>query len=714
MITFNFTQHQPLKLILMKKAFIVFALFAIGFLPSVQAQHLNCGADYYEQRLFELDPDAMVRNQEFMRWRDSLLLIKMQQKSTFPKVTIPIVFHVIHEYGTENISDAQILDALVILNRDFQKQNSDTNLVVNSFKNVIGNSNIEFKLPTRDPMGNCTNGIVRYPSFKTNNADDESKLVAWPRDKYLNIWIVRTIGRQGVAGYAYKPSAATSPFFAMVDGVILLHDYVGSIGTGTPGRSRTLTHEVGHSLSLDHPWGATNNPGVSGGDDGIPDTPVTRGWTTCNLNGSVCNPPIIENVQNHMEYAYCSRMFTEGQAYAMRVALENSASDRDKLWQTSNLSFTGVDVTAPPVCAPVADFSANRRFVCTGDNITFTDRSWRGTPSSYFWEFDDGSPSTASTATANVSFSTPGWKTIKLTVQNAAGTDVSVKQQFIYIRDNSTAPLSNIWESFEDTQSDYHWWAFDSPITDASKFEVVSGAGFTGNRSVRINSFDPPQFAPPFSPNKKSEKDYFYTPAVNLSTTSGNRIAFRFSCATQATQVANMNDVLNIHASKDCGKTWVSVGKIEKVDLITAGQASTFFTPNNANQWRLRSFNIPASAISNNTIFRFEYINGGQSNNLYIDDIHVAVAASIDEFYAEDMINLFPNPASNYSNFTIEAENLMIQSVKIVDLTGKEVMMIDAVNANKTIIESGNFNKGMYLAFIQTDKGMVKKKLIIQ
>jgi PKD repeat protein len=697
----------------MKKAILILSFFSMALIPTIKAQDFNCGHTYYEQSLFEIDPEAIIRNQEFLRWRDSLLLIKMQEKSTYPKITIPIVFHIIHEYGTENISDAQILDALAIMNRDFQKLNSDTNLVVSAFSNLIGNTNIEFKLPTKDPQGNCTNGIVRYPSFKTNNADDQSKIVAWPRDKYLNIWVVKTIGSQGVAGYAYKPASASSPFFALIDGILILHDYVGSIGTGSPGRSRALTHEVGHSLSLDHPWGATNNPGVACGDDGIPDTPITRGWTNCNnLNGSVCNPPIIENIQNFMEYAYCSRMFTLGQSYAMRVALENSASDRDKLWQSSNLSFTGVDVTSPPTCAPVADFSSNRRFVCVGDAVTFTDRSWRGLPSSYNWEFDDGSPSTASTATATVTFNTPGWKTIKLTVQNAAGSDVIVKKH-IYVRDNSTAAFTDLWESFEDTQSDYHWWTFDSPITDASKFEIVSGAGFTGNRSIRINSFDPPQFSPPFSSNKKSERDYFITPPVNLSTTSGNRIAFRFSCATQATQIANMNDVLNVHASKDCGKTWIFLGKIEKVDLITAGQSSTFFTPTNSSQWRLRSFNIPAVAISNNTIFRFEYINGGQSNNLYIDDIHVAVGASIDEMYADEMINLYPNPASNYSNFTIEAENLMIQFVKIVDLTGKEVMMIDAVNANKTIIDSGNFNKGMYLAFIQTEKGIVKKKLII-
>lgn len=689
-------------------------LIYLGIISITYAQHFNCASQNYEQKLFEIDPNALIRNQEFMRWRDSLMIIAKQQKSNYPKLTIPIVFHVIHEYGTENISDAQILDALNILNRDFQKQNSDTSAVVLAFKNIIGNANIEFKLPTKDPLGNCTNGIVRYPSFKTNNADDQSKIVAWPRDKYLNIWIVKTIGSQGVAGYAYKPASASSPFFALVDGVIILHDYVGSIGTGSPGRSRALTHEVGHSLSLDHPWGATNDPGVACGDDGITDTPITKGWTTCNLSGSVCNPPIIENVQNFMEYAYCSRMFTVDQVDAMRVALQNPASDRDKLWQASNLSLTGVDVTSPPVCTPVADFSANRRFVCVGDNITFTDRSWRGTPSSYYWEFDDGNPSTATTATANVTFNTPGWKSIKLTVQNAAGSDVSVKSQYIYVRENSAAGLNNFWESFEDPNSNYDWWLFDSPITDESKFEIVSGVGYTGNKSIRINSFDPPQTIPPFTPNKKNERDYFYTPPVNLTTASGNRIAFRYSCATQATQVANMNDVLNIHASKDCGKTWINIGKIEKVDLITGGQSGTFYVPNNASQWKLKSFSIPAAAISNNTIFRFEYINGGQSNNLYIDDIHVAVAASIEESYAADMIIVYPNPASNYSNFTVEAENLTIQTIKIVDLTGKEVMMLNAVNAPKTIIETNSFNNGMYIVFIQTDKGIIKKKLVIQ
>lgn len=108
--------------------------------------------------------------------------------------------------------------------------------------------------------------------------------------------------------HTYYPGASSN-----VDGVLCLSSYIGSIGTSSVGRSRVMTHEIGHSLNLSHVWGDTNEPGVACGDDNVSDTPETKGWTSCTLNGSVCNPPIVENVQNYMEYSYCDVMFTEGQ-----------------------------------------------------------------------------------------------------------------------------------------------------------------------------------------------------------------------------------------------------------------------------------------------------------------------------------------------------------------------------------------------------------------
>jgi PKD repeat protein len=698
----------------MKKIIYTLSLIALAIGNTVFAQDWKCGSNEAEERIMHINADYLLQNQEFIRWRDSLMPIIKAQKSNYPLAVIPIVFHIVHENGTENISRAQVMDALNILNNDFKKLNSDTSNVIAVFKPIIGNANVEFRLPTIDPTGNCTDGIIRHESFKTNSADDASKLTPWPRHKYFNVWVVKSIGSQGVAGYAYKPASVNNTFGAQIDGVIILHDYVGSIGTGSPGRSRALTHELGHSLSLDHTWGGTNNPGVACGDDGFPDTPVTKGWTNCsNPNGSVCNPPIVENVQNFMEYSYCSRMYTEDQAAAIRTALSNSASDRDKLWQASNLTATGTDLTSAPVCTPVADFIANRRFVCVGDAVTFTDKSWRGIPTSYSWTFQDGTPANATSASVSVTFNSSGWKNVTLQVSNAAGNDAKFVSQYIYVSAGSTAGLNNFWESFEDTQSDYNWWLFDSPISNASKFEVVSGAGFTGNRSVRINSYDPAQMTPPFNSTKKSERDYFYTPPVNLQTASGNRIAFRYSCATQATQIANMNDILNVHASKDCGKTWVLVGKIDKVDIITAGQASNYFTPSNSTQWKLKSFNIPSSVISSNTMFRFEYINGGYSNNLYIDDIQVAVAASIEEALIEDNVKIYPNPVAVGNSIIIETNDIIVESLQLIDVTGKTVYTTTENKHELITINTQNLNSGIYIVIINSDKGMLKKKIVV-
>ena len=49
---------------------------------------------------------------------------------------IPVVFHVIHEGGAENISDDQVYDAMSILNRDFRLENEDVADVVGDFSDL--------------------------------------------------------------------------------------------------------------------------------------------------------------------------------------------------------------------------------------------------------------------------------------------------------------------------------------------------------------------------------------------------------------------------------------------------------------------------------------------------------------------------------------------------------------------------------------------------
>ena len=95
---------------------------------------------------------------------------------------IPVVFHVIHDNGPENISAEQIHDAMDILNRDFRKLNSDTAQIVAGFVDVAADIDVEFRLAKRDPQGNCHSGINRVENELTYVGNSEMKqLVNWPR-----------------------------------------------------------------------------------------------------------------------------------------------------------------------------------------------------------------------------------------------------------------------------------------------------------------------------------------------------------------------------------------------------------------------------------------------------------------------------------------------------------------------------------------------------
>ena len=82
-------------------------------------------------------------------------------------------------------------------------------------------------------------------------------------------------------------------------------------------------------------------------DDGIDDTPETKGHQSCPpfvppYSWADCNDSINEDVQNYMDYSYCEVHFSPGQVNAMRNTLEGIAGQRSTLWQDSTLIATGV------------------------------------------------------------------------------------------------------------------------------------------------------------------------------------------------------------------------------------------------------------------------------------------------------------------------------------------------------------------------------------
>ena len=162
----------------MKKQFIlsvilISCVFTLNSQTNINIYLYPADEMLLRQKVVE-NPNLMV---EYMIYEDNLKALSnkdftMLKTDTFinGKRVIPVVFHIIHTYGVENISKAQVLDAIEKLNIDYNKQNGDTVNTYDLFKSRAANCNIEFRLAHIDPDGNCTDGIVRHYTPETNYA----------------------------------------------------------------------------------------------------------------------------------------------------------------------------------------------------------------------------------------------------------------------------------------------------------------------------------------------------------------------------------------------------------------------------------------------------------------------------------------------------------------------------------------------------------------
>ncbi|MGZ4034245.1 MAG: LamG-like jellyroll fold domain-containing protein, partial [Bacteroidia bacterium] len=297
---------------------------------------------------------------------------------------IPVVVHIIHNYGPEDISDSQVMTAISNINSKFL--NSDS-------------SQIQFCLAARDPFGNPTNGITRDVSVLTNETMEVDDIALkninrWPPTCYLNIWIVNGINSlssgPSVIGYAYFPSAHGLP----MDGVVIEAAYFGSSSTN----DAVGTHELGHYLGLYHTFeNACSNYNCLLEGDQVCDTPPDQTtFSSCAPEANSCgtdaddpstNNPFTSDVadlgNDYMDYSLlsCYNLFTPGQYARMNYFLTNVRSSLLECLSCSSPCPTPVTATIILPASPPT--------ITTGGSVTFqgtytnaTGQEWYLTPGS--------------------------------------------------------------------------------------------------------------------------------------------------------------------------------------------------------------------------------------------------------------------------------------------------------------------------------------------
>jgi hypothetical protein len=697
----------------------------------------SCAQDHIQHKLELANPKIKIAkeqlNEQIAKQLEAELKLGHLSKTTATEYTIPIVVHVIHDYGSEYVSDNDIFEAVDYWDKVFNKQNADTIDVINRFKNNIGNAEIRLKLATIDPSGKPTKGITRRWSQMSALGSDEAKLDYWPNNKYINVWIVNKFKPEhsGAAAYAYYPSSAQ--YFPHYDGIIGVYNYLNY--------DKAIPHEFGHVLNLAHVWGDSNNPGVSCGDDYVSDTPPTMGHTSCGaaqLYDVTCSFPDTNNTQNIMDYAYCQKMFTHGQVARMRASLTNPTAGRNNLITAANIVATGAQ-NARPDLPPIADFSVLRGraswggvhaektvFLCEGSNSSFGfyNRSWNDTITAVQWNISNGASNpTPTDADINVytKIANPGWVTVSLRADGNNTGSNTITKKAVYVA--SSTPYKGGYNQYFESEASFENWPMFNNYENGFKWEFHPTAGYpSGGGSIRYKSFDSRTATEKRYETPDGDYDDIYTPGFDLTsiTTGTGNVNLNFYTAG-ASITSNNNDSLQILISTNCGDTWIRLASLKGADLKNNGLVGGQFVPTSASQWKGQTINIPETHRKELVYFRFKYFPTSGGNNVYLDNFTITPwstdIAEIQEKASE--IKLYPNPSNSNSGLYFTMGNSGKAKYIISDLSGRKIYE-KSLNGHagefvsETIDRSIFSNSGVYIVQLVKDEASFVEKLTIQ
>jgi hypothetical protein len=617
----------------------------------------RCAAVAY-QKIQEENSKSNSREQ-FEQW--------IQQKTFNPRktnateklnsspTTIPVVVHIIHNgepTGTGiNISDAQIFSQIDVLNKDYQRLNTDASLTPAEFQLVAGMLNVQFVLAKQDPEGLPSTGIVRLKGTQTSWAlADDVKLKSlsyWNADDYLNIWVTNIDDPNGFVGYAKfpistLPDLSSSPNDPLTDGVVIHYDAFGSSDDGAFNldpkfnKGRTTTHEVGHFFGLYHIWGDDN--GSCSGTDYVADTPNQGN----NYNAQCPVHPKVscstnDMFQNYMDYTNdnCMNIFTAGQVSRMTTVLQNSPR---------RASLTISKGATPPISVAVnlgiKSITSPGLTSCAGSNIpTILIRNY-GTSlvvsakiqlklNLAIAETKDFTLNLSNLQETSLSFNAiavvagstnqVSFEILQVNGQTDENINNNVKSVNFTVSQNTALPLLESFSSVLPGGAPAGW-IIQNPDDLLTWQETSVPIDGVSNKAMSINLH---------SYEEEGAVDRLITPNMDFSNLTNALLKFDRAYA-QFPGVTT--DILRVLVSTDCAANLNDAIEIYNKSgsaLATTASTSNFFMPSTQSQWAKETISLSPFLSQQNVQLIFE-VKNGYGNNLFLDNVQILTEELVD------------------------------------------------------------------------------------
>ena len=569
--------------------------------------------------------------------------------SALPTVTVPVVVHVIYNVAGENITDAQAISQVQVLNDDFAKLNADKIKVTQAtFSTVATGANIRFCLAQRDPLGNATTGVTHktttVTAFSTDNKVKNNATggqTAWDVTKYVNIWVCN-LG-PSLLGYGEFPTGTLSNTW----GLVLHYKYTGSGGTAVApyNLGRTGTHEFGHCFNLYHIWGDDGT--ACSGSDLCSDTPNQGGehygcFTAGSIQTDACSPTSPGTQwMNYMDYTddACMYMFSAQQCARME-AVVNTAP-----WNILGTSNACTPVSALDAGMTAISSPANGNSSCNTTVIPKVTLKNVGS-------------TTLISATINYKMDAAATQTLAwtgslatsassvLTLSTYSGLSVAAHTFSVWV----TNPNAGIDANALNNSLSSSFSVVAVPVGaalpfvqdfEAATFLPVGWTKITANTTNTVNTWSRVLNTTGVTAGSTAcakmdnysgtiditgQIDALRTPAVSF-VGANSSLSLTFDVSHKMYSTVDI-DSLNVYISSDCGGTWTRLYTKGGTLLSTSvGTSTVAYTPTVNPQWRKETVSLGTYAGLPSVYLKFES-RSGWGNNLYLDNVNISYTVS--------------------------------------------------------------------------------------
>lgn len=388
------------------------------------------------------------------------------------------------------------------------------------------------------------------------------------------------------------------------------------------------------------------------------------------------------------------------------VDKENTVVELD---ETNNVVAVPLTVTKD-TALPSPDFSTGSQLITTTNAIQFTDESTNA-PTSWFWSFPGGIPSTSNLKNPTVVYNTEGIYDVTLKVFNSNGEAQEYKNEYITVTTNAAALTKIPDDNFEQALIDfgYDTGALDDYVPtanitsvtnlDISSKNIADLTGIQDFESLRILNVSENQI-------------------TNMNLLESSVLLEEFNCAN------NNLSALDISSNSNLKKLDGSNNQFTTLDASLNLKLTNVLLNNNL----LESINIKNT--TNSIITEFNVLNNTTNLCIQVDNetdatngtgSYASWQKDVSSQYSESCtalgilqeelissILIYPNPTKAFIKIKIH-NNLQVSKVFIFDALGKEILKS---SKDFSTIDVSKFSSGTYFLKINTDKGSVTKKII--